>query len=61
MQLIPNQSIYTIPLGKTNRLLVLMLPNAFNKVGSHSSIESAISATGEQINTRLFHAESLLD
>jgi|GEM_PF-1812744 len=57
----PDQGMNTVFLGKTFHEVVLVLPNALNKVGSYARVERAVSATGKDIDAWLLHRISLLD
>ena len=57
----PDQDVNTVFPGKARSKIVLVLPDALNKIGGHASIERTVLAAGEDIDAWLFHGGSLLD
>jgi hypothetical protein len=57
----PDQGVHVVLLCEACHEIVLMLPNALNKIGRHASIERTVLAAGEDIDTWQLHGRSLLD
>lgn len=60
MHLIPSQHMDAIFLGKPFYEVVLVFPYSLYKIGCHTDIESPVSLTGKDVNTRLFRHRLLL-
>lgn len=65
MDLIPDQLMYPVPLGKAFNEVFFVLPYPLDEIRGHADIESAIGFTGQDVDTRHFgtwgHKNILID
>jgi hypothetical protein len=61
VRLEPDQRMNAVFLREPFRKIVLVLPNALNKIGGHADIKRAVSAAGEDVDAWLLHERRVLD
>ena len=55
-----NEAIDGIPAGKSRSCAVAMFPEASDEIGGYANVQRAVTAAGEDINTRLpFHRTTM--